>query len=144
MKECLNCNNLFEKKRESAKYCSDKCRVQWNRKNPKKEKGLTELQQMKVMYSTLIEKIETLSILKTEYITPKTDKENETFFNMGNKDSFITINEVKKIAIKRSPANWVELRRECQDADEYSKWLEDLENDIHLTTLEKKQIKATI
>ena len=50
----------------------------------------------------------------------------------------------KKISIKRSPANWVELRRECQDADEYSKWLEDLENDIHLTTLEKKQIKATI
>ena len=56
MKECLNCNNSFESKRESAKYCSDKCRVQWNRKNPKKEKGLTELQQMKVMYNSLIEK----------------------------------------------------------------------------------------
>lgn len=36
MKQCLNCQNDFEYKREAAKFCSDLCRVQYNRKNPKK------------------------------------------------------------------------------------------------------------
>jgi len=134
MKECLNCNKFFEAKRESAKYCSDKCRVQWNRRNPKKEKGLTELQQMKVMYNSLIEKIDNLSINKIDVTNIKSE----------TRGIITAPQEVpKKISIKRSPSNWVELRRECQDTDEYNQWLEYLENDIHLTTLEKKQIKAT-
>ncbi len=49
-----------------------------------------------------------------------------------------------QIALKRTPAHWVELRRECGDADEYAKWLEDLENDPYLTSREKRDIKATV
>lgn len=29
---CQNCENEFEAQRASAKFCSDKCRVQFNRK----------------------------------------------------------------------------------------------------------------
>ncbi len=49
-----------------------------------------------------------------------------------------------KVTLKRNPAHWVELRRECSDADEYAQWLENLENDPYLTTREKKDIKATV
>jgi len=49
-----------------------------------------------------------------------------------------------KMAIKRTPAHWVELRRECENADDYAKWLENLENDTFLTAREKKEIKATV
>lgn len=49
-----------------------------------------------------------------------------------------------KIAIKRTPAHWVELRRDCQNADDYAKWLEDLENDKFLTPREVREIKATV
>jgi hypothetical protein len=133
MKECLNCNKEFEPKRESGKYCSDNCRVQWNRKNPKQEKGLTELQQMKVMYNTLIEKIDKLN-LSSVYLPV-----NES------KQSFdTTLPKNKKIMLKRTPMQWVELRRDCQNSDDYNKWIVDLDNDTHLTQLEKKQIKATI
>lgn len=51
---------------------------------------------------------------------------------------------IKKIAIKRTPAHWVELRRACEGVDDYAKWLEDLESDTFLTTREKSQIKATV
>lgn len=34
MKKCLNCQKEFDYKREAAKFCSDRCRVQYNRKNP--------------------------------------------------------------------------------------------------------------
>ena len=130
MKKCLNCNVIYKSKRESAKYCSGKCRVQWNRKNPKKDKPLTELQQITILYNSLIEKIDKLSILKSEYINPIN-------YSPPVKE------ENKKIFIKRSPLNWVELRKECQDPADYAIWLNDLDNDIHLTILEKKQIKAT-
>lgn len=51
--------------------------------------------------------------------------------------------EQPKFKIKRTPANWVELRRECENAEDYNKWLNDLENDTYLTIREKNQIKAT-
>ena len=49
-----------------------------------------------------------------------------------------------KIALKRTPAHWVELRRECADADEYAQWLQNLEDDPYLTVREKKEVKATV
>lgn len=136
MKECLYCNKDFESKRDSAKYCSDKCKMQWNRKNPKKEKGLTELQQMKVMYNTLLQKIDNLSVNKIETNTA-----------IQKKEIFAAPKEItKKLFIKRSPENYVELRRDIPEYDEegYRQWLSDVDNDPYLTDLLKKQIKATI
>ena len=49
-----------------------------------------------------------------------------------------------KIALKRTPAHWVELRRECADADEYAQWLQNLEDDQYLTAREKREVKATV
>lgn len=52
--------------------------------------------------------------------------------------------EKPKLSLKRTPAHWVDLRRECLTADDFAKWLEDLENDTFLTTREKAQIKQTV
>ena len=142
MKNCLQCKKDFESKREAGKFCSTSCRVMWNRKNGKKgEKGLTELQQMKVMYNSLMEKIDKISLPQmplSEMMAPLTEK------NAAFKGIIPQIEQKPKIDIKRTPAHWVELRRECETADDYAKWLEDLENDTFLTTREKSQIKQTV
>lgn len=137
MRECLKCKADISARHEKAKFCSDSCRVMWNR-NPKnkKEKGLTELQQMRVMYNALMEKIEQLSF--PPIYAPVV--EQKTTFN-----GFIPSEEEKpRLSLKRTPAHWVELRRDCQTADDYAKWLEDLENDTFLTAREKSQIKQTV
>lgn len=48
MKACLNCEKEYQHKRESSKFCSDKCRVMYNRKNKvdrekQLEKGIMEI-----------------------------------------------------------------------------------------------------
>lgn len=137
MKDCLNCKKQYEAKRENSKFCSANCRVMWNRKNVnKKEKGLTELQQMKVMYNALMEKIERIAM-------PPISIPN--FEQKANFEGVIPhLIEKPKMSLKRTPAHWVELRRECENADDYAKWLEDLENDTFLTAREKAQIKQTV
>lgn len=151
MKNCLQCKKDFESKREAGKFCSTSCRVMWNRKNGKKgEKGLTELQQMKVMYNSLMEKIDKISLPQmplSEMMAPLTEK-NAAFKGIlpheNGTPQAISNTTKQKLDIKRTPAHWVELRRECETADDYAKWLEDLENDTFLTTREKAQIKQTV
>ncbi len=52
MKLCLNCQKEFEHKRDSAKYCSDKCRAAYNRAHP--EQQVTKLQ-LQLLYNEMIE-----------------------------------------------------------------------------------------
>lgn len=123
----------------------------WNRKNGKKrEKGLTELQQMKVMYNSLMEKIDKISLPQiplSEVCTPLTETNAEfkgILPHQNGVPTAISHTSKQNLAIKRTPAHWVELRRECETADDYAKWLEDLDNDIYLTSREKAQIKQTV
>lgn len=51
MKQCLNCQKEFAHKREAARYCSDRCRVQYNRKHPKDHITKT---QMQVLYNEML------------------------------------------------------------------------------------------
>ena len=137
MKECLKCSKDISAKHKSAKFCSTSCRVLWNR-NPenKKEKGLTGLQQMTALYNALMDKIDSLALLTV----PVPMVNQKTTFD-GITSPF---SENTKISLKKTPAHWVKLRRECENAEQYAQWLEDLENDIHLTAREKSQIKQTV
>lgn len=49
---CLNCKKDFEPKRPHAKFCSDKCRVAWNRANPQ---GKVTKLQMQSLYNEILE-----------------------------------------------------------------------------------------
>lgn len=52
MKQCLNCKTEFDYKRDTAKFCSDKCRAAWNRANP--DRAVTKFQ-MQALYNEMIE-----------------------------------------------------------------------------------------
>lgn len=136
MRECLKCKKDISDKHEKAKFCSTSCRVMWNR-NPanKKPKGLTELQQVKVLCTAIMERIEKMPMAG---IAPQIEGQT-----LPQQAPMPIIQETPKMRLKRSPASWVELRRECQTAEDYDKWLDDLENDRHLTEQEKSQIKQT-
>lgn len=136
MRECLKCKKDISDKHEKAKFCSTSCRVMWNR-NPanKKQKGLTELQQVKVLCTAIMDRIDKMPI---GGIAPQAAGQAL----LPNTIVPIT-QEQPKMRLKRTPAHWVELRRDCDDADSYAKWLDDLENDPYLTSLEKSQIKQT-
>lgn len=68
MKKCLQCPNEFEAKRESAKFCSDKCRVAWHRKHGKKD-GVTKFQ-MQVLYNSILEAIEKMALPQLSNFVP--------------------------------------------------------------------------
>lgn len=53
------------------------------------------------------------------------------------------IAEKIKVAIKRTPEEWIEARNETTDMESKQKWKEDLANDTSLTSLQKKLIVAT-
>ena len=63
MKACLNCNKGFEAKRPHAKFCSDKCRVTYNRAHPTQamEKWL-----LQSLYNAILELVDTI-----QYAAPK-------------------------------------------------------------------------
>lgn len=60
MKVCLNCKGEYQNKREASKFCSDKCRVSYNRKHPKKGDAITPLQ-MQVLYNSVLEAVNTIN-----------------------------------------------------------------------------------
>jgi hypothetical protein len=54
-KECSYCKKVFEAIKETAKYCSDSCRVMYCRKN-KKSNVVTPVQ-MQVLYNAVLEMV---------------------------------------------------------------------------------------
>jgi hypothetical protein len=139
--KCLQCQKDFDAKRETAKYCSDKCKVKYHRKNG--GKNTIKPFQMQVLYNSIVELIEKGQQQQFRAANPMPKELHALEQNLKNKDQFTTVTEVPQRQIKRTPAHWVELRRECVDADDYAQWLLDLENDIFLNSREKSQIKAT-
>ena len=87
MKECLQCKKEFQEKRESAKFCSDKCRVKWNRKNGgqqiKKWQAQSILNQINEAMDKLNQRIQNLTE-PTHQIKPITDvpKQSNVVFNV--------------------------------------------------------------
>jgi len=59
--KCLNCQKDFSPKKATAKYCSDSCRVMYNRKNGKK-KAVTSVQ-MQALYNSMMEAVEAFKSL---------------------------------------------------------------------------------
>lgn len=68
--KCLNCSKEFHPKKETRKYCSDSCRVMYNRKHGKKNpitKG-----QLQVVYNAILELLaDGGKDLPKDYLNPK-------------------------------------------------------------------------
>lgn len=128
-KLCLKCEKPYKAKRANSKYCSDSCRVGFFNKNKKgiQDQPITGLQ-LQVLYNSLLQAISNI---------PTIENKNQTILISDKKEP------QKKIQIKRSPANWVELRKSLIDESEYNEWRKELEAADYLTELERKQILAT-
>lgn len=143
MKECLQCKKEYKAERDNSKFCSANCRVKYHRANPKvKVQEVTPIQ-VQALFNSMMETLGRLEErIKFEPVTPKSfDGSSSTKTLMDEAGLWET---PKKQPLKRTSAHWVELRRECESADDYAKWLEDLENDQFLTSREKSQIKQTV
>jgi hypothetical protein len=54
MNKCLKCGKEYEAQRSTSKFCSNKCRSAFNRKNP--TNGVTRVQ-MQVLYNSIMEAV---------------------------------------------------------------------------------------
>lgn len=123
--ECLNCKKEITAERESKKYCSDKCRVMWNRKKPK---GVSS---DKISILALCNQL--MGMLATVKFIPLQDSASDLA-----ERPFTTLS--KKIKIRRSVQSWLDWKRDIQDEEEYDKFKEEINDADYLTQKEKKYI----
>lgn len=121
MKQCLNCQKEFEFKRTAAKFCSTKCRVMYNRKNP--SQGVTK-HQLQTLYNTFLEAIGNL-----KYSSPKESNEQPR--------PPAALKGSPKLTIKRSFLNFQTLIEECQSMEEYEPLRKEIEESDYLSKREK-------
>jgi hypothetical protein len=131
MIKCLYCEDEFEPKRETAKYCSDSCRVMYNRKHGKKN-AVTKFQ-MQTLYNEIRSMVNDLN-KPTNSIQPF--QQPETNFPINTTPLKLT----PQIAPK-SYLQYLNEKRELLNEEQYHAWLAELEADLYLTTPQKKALK---
>ena len=130
-RSCLNCKKEYTAQKPNSKFCSAKCRVSWNRiPENKKVKGLTELQQMKVLYNSLMEKIEKINI---PYPLPADVLNNSVALKGIIPQTFSEpVNHVFKTV-----SQYQQEKRELETEEDYDKWVETVRADMNLTKNQK-------
>lgn len=130
MRECLNCKREYAFKRAASKFCSDKCRVSYNRKHPRQP--LVSQVQLQVLYNSLLEAVErlsnsTLPPTKTSLIAAPVPSQTN----------------LPQVAIKAIMSSYWAEKVEIQDQDAYQSWLKRLNLDNRLTSKQKELIINT-
>lgn len=130
---CLRCDQEFESKRPTAKFCSAKCRVAYNRAHPKTNGQVTKLQ-LQILYNEILALVQ-----KNQPNTP------------------VPLNPVKNVPIvttmpiqQQSYVNpqvlmmkYVDERRELTCEEQFKDWLTRLAEDTRLTSKQKEVVKNT-
>lgn len=124
----------FEYKREAAKFCSDKCRVQYNRKNPPSSVTKT---QMQVLYNA------TLELMGKIHFAPPQEVYDSPKMNDRVPDEAPLNKPVLKVAAEAIMRAYVEEKREATCEADYFAWLEKLEAETRLTSRQKELVKST-
>lgn len=128
MRECLNCKAQYEFKREASKFCSPKCRVQYNRKHPKQT--LTKLQ-IQVLYNQLsdaLDKINSGAFLTP--VKPQTSppQPNPYFQPQSQNKPRISFEE------------YVEKKRECETEEDWVAVKAKILGDPNLSSRQKEML----
>lgn len=132
---CLNCKNYFEPKRPHAKFCSDKCRVAWNRANPQ---GKVTKLQMQSLYNAVLETLD-----KIQFVGPQKEYDAPKLPPTIQDEPFKPVKQIPKAAVDAIGRKYLEDRRDCNTEEEFMHWLERLGNDDRLTGKQKEEIKNT-
>ena len=117
MKECLRCQKEFNAKRESAKFCSTNCRVQYNRVHGKK-KAISTVQ-VQVLYNEILDMV---NVVKKQ----------------GNGESRVVYhgNPIQASVVPRSQKTVQQFLNEISELEyeqEYRDKADEIEQAIHLT-----------
>lgn len=141
MKDCLQCGEKYENKRETSKFCSDKCRVKYNRKNPKQ--GVTKLQ-MQVLYNSVLALVQN----HTNELPPDYQNIKAAGILKANEDveplSFDKLREqIKSQRPPKTMAKYFEDKRDCTCQEDYDSWLAEVEADPYLKPKEKQILKQS-
>jgi hypothetical protein len=123
MQECLWCKKQFEPKRPTAKFCSTSCRVMNNRKFGKKKDAITDVQ-MQVLYKAVMDAIANVPAKQPPQTT------------------YLPTSQQKPVIRPKTPQEWVDEKREIEDAEIYHKWLLALNADPYLSDKQKAIIKT--
>lgn len=134
MKACLNCQKEFEYKRAAAKFCSDKCRVAYNRKHPKE--GVTKLQ-MQVLYNSILDAVNQINAKNGQ------PEAIAVVFKPQETPQQSNYNPVPKVAAEAIMRKYVADRMDLTCEEEYLSWLEKLNNDDRLSPKQKELVKNT-
>lgn len=132
MKVCLNCQELYENKREASKFCSTSCRVMYNRKHPKPKETIT-VGQMQNIYNSILEVVGKIN-QRNELPQPVAAAIQAAPFQ-ANKP----VPQVVVQAVMRS--YWAE--KLDLTPDDYPDWLKRLYADPRLSSKQKDLIKNT-
>lgn len=131
MKECLHCSKGFEPKKPTRKFCSDSCRVMYNRKHGKK--GEIKPFQMQVMYNQIMEAVakinESKSLPEPIGFIAEQSKHKRTY--------------PSSVTILRSAEQWQALKRSCESEDEWYEVKEQILEADNLTPKQKQLIINT-
>jgi predicted nucleic acid-binding Zn ribbon protein len=95
--ECLNCKKEFEPKRPHGKFCSDKCRVAYNRANPQNK--VTNIQ-MQVLYAEMLKMASEFKGFDIKMVDPITPQVHVALINAENKDQHTFIKEYDYAGLK--------------------------------------------
>lgn len=136
MKACLNCNNQYENKREASKFCSAKCRVAFNRKNP--QDRITKVQ-VQVLYNSMLEMMGKVGVSQErESQKPVQEAGKPLSFDLMKQAV-----QLPQVAVQAIMRKYWDDKRELGGQDEYNDWLQKLYSDNRLTTKQKDLIKNT-
>jgi len=135
MKQCMNCKTDFEFKRDSAKFCSDKCRAAYNRAHP--QQMVTKLQ-MQSLYNAVLEAVEKIQFAAplNEYDGPKSPPTTQD-------EPLKYARHIPKVAVDAIMRKYAEDRQECSGKEEYVTWLKRLEDDDRLSDEQKETVKKS-
>lgn len=138
MKECLHCKKKFQEKKDTAKYCSDSCRVMFNRKHKLKALKFAAASN-NTLLADLVEKVDRLLGERINYTTTTPNSINGGRVNTFRQDETHQWQEPPK-ALK-TLTKYIQEKRECEIQEQYEALLAEVEADPYLTQKQKTAFK---
>lgn len=129
MKSCEQCGTQFSFKRDSAKYCSTKCRVKWNRAHPKI--AVSKIQ-MEVLYTQMLDLVSEMK----ERLEQQTKMSSQEIPEIKRVPNYFAPNIPKKeFKLVRTVENYLQLKEECECVEDWK----NLKEEIMSSNLSPKQ-----
>ncbi len=138
MAKCLYCESEYKAKKSTSRYCSDSCRVMYNRKNKKTKptEGVTKAQ-MQVLYNQMLELAANLNDKVTiQRVNPMTEKEAVAMHNHMHPNQHTSLFEIKG----KSFDQYEQEKLECELPEQWASLSKQISNDPHLNQKQKNYL----